>query len=393
MLDIFEDYEKIQSQIPLIFEKLKKCYKEVDLNEFGGCAVLSARNDDTNMHLLIQSGLHGIEGFIGFAMINYFVERFLGENKLKYDKVRNKKEKVSENFKFERNFDLSLIINANSFGVKNKRRVNENNVDLNRNFLLSEKDFENGKEKAFLDQYYLIDKVINPKKKVKNFYFSYIETFFRILNLVLKIKASKFKAVLLSGQKYNPCGAYYMGENYQTQTLNLMKIHEDLFKLKGVQNTIFIDLHTGYGKAYNMSIVNSSFMKENDLTEKIKGFYDNVVKSNTDSFYVMNGDLIDFIYQKYPEIKYATAFEFGTFGDSILAGLKSIIALVLENQYFSYNLNGKKDDSLNKDVNSNRAGAKIIQFYEKAYFPKSKKWLNKAQQDFERAICGIIHSL
>lgn len=369
MIKIFKDISKIENQIYKIKDEFKKFYKEVILNEIGGCLIIRSKNDNTDKHLILQSGLHGIEGYVGFAMINHFIEKYVIES--------------HESKEFIKNYDISLIINANPYGVKNKRRVNENNVDLNRNFMPDEKNFKNQN-----DQYYLIDEVINPKKRIVNFYISYVQTIFGLLKLVLKIGASKFKSILLTGQRYNSNGVYYMGEEYQIQTRNLMKIYEQLFEIKGFENTIFVDLHTGYGPACNMSIVNSYFMKENSFTQKLKNLYGNIVQSNTDSFYTMNGDLIDFIYKKYPSIKYATAFEFGTFGDSLIASIKSVIAIILENQYFYNNLNGSKDNYNLKD----KTGEKVLRFYEIAYFPEKKKWWEKATLDFDKAI-GVILSL
>ncbi|MFN3412340.1 MAG: M14 family metallopeptidase [Exilispira sp.] len=367
MIEIFKDFTKIENQVYRIRDELKNFYKEVILNEIGGCFVLSLKNDNTDKHLILQSGLHGIEGYAGFAMINHFIEKYVIES---YDSKD-----------FIKNYDISLIINTNPYGVKNKRRVNENNVDLNRNFMPDEKDFKNQN-----DQYYLIDEVINPKKRIVNFHISYVEAIFGVLKLVLKIGASKFKTILLAGQRYNSNGVYYMGEEYQIQTRNLIKIYEQLFEIKGFENTIFIDLHTGYGPAFNMSIVNSYFMKENDFTQKLKNLYGNIVQSNTDSFYTMNGDLIDFIYKKYPFIKYATAFEFGTFGDNLIAGMKSVIAIILENQYFYNNLNGSKNNFNFND----KTGQKVLRFYEIAYLPEKKKWWEKAVIDFDKAIKGIL---
>ncbi len=378
-MEIFNNYVDIINQAKLLENDLKKYYSDVEKNEIDSIIVLNCKNRDNKIHLILQSGLHGIEGYVGFALINHFIKKIL-PSQLESDK--NGKNNLQTNFIEE--FELSFIINANPYGVENKRRVNENNVDLNRNFLIYEQDFE-----KITDQYDLIDSVVNPNKRVKNFYLSYLCTLFNILGIVLKIGSSRFKSILLQGQKTNPKGVYYMGSQYQQSTKNLIKIYQSLFDDKKAENTIFIDLHTGYGKAYNMSIVNSSLMTDKSVSENIKTRYTNVVQSNTDSFYSMNGDLIDYIYQKYPKIKFATAFEFGTFGDSILAGLKSVIALVLENQYYFNNLNITKDEK----SSLTNSGKLVKQFYEKAYFPKNKKWWIKALNDFETAIKVILNLL
>ncbi|MEJ5272999.1 MAG: M14 family metallopeptidase [Spirochaetota bacterium] len=393
-LTIVENYDQINEKINDIENKLKDLSFVVKKEDKDGCNIIYARNKDSKNHIIFQSGLHGIEGYVGFEMIYHLTMNIL-------EKIFNLKSAEKDNS--QNMFDITYIINANPFGVKNKRRVNENNVDLNRNFLLKDEDFINIK-----DDYYLVDEVINPKKKIKDF-----NTIFNILRLVVKIGTGKFKHVLLSGQRYNTNGVYYMGDGFQKQTIFLKNLYQNLFSEKGFENTIFIDLHTGYGPSYQMSVVNSSFMKlgkedesvkidknkgsktkndnikSDDIVRNLMQNYPLVVQSNTDSFYEMKGDLIDYIYKVYPSIKYATSFEFGTFGDSVLSSLKSVVAIVLENQYFYNNLNGKPVNEKELD----RIGKKVLTFYEKAYFPKKLKWWKKAILNFELAIELIFKSI
>lgn len=422
---MIDTFEKIEKEICELEEKFTSFGFSIEKQESEGCYILKARKNETKNHLIFQSGLHGIEGYVGLNMISYFVKNLLPqyylnkgkENSLEYKDIKEK-ENEKEKCKNLNNYDFTFIINANPFGVKYKRRVNENNVDLNRNFLIEKSDFENIK-----GEYYLIDKIINPERKVKSFLLSYIKTIFGILSLVVKIGAGKFKELLLCGQKLNSKGSYYMGDDYQKQSVFLMNLYEKLFNEKGLENTVFIDLHTGYGPTYQMSIVNSSFMKKSEnpdnIIVKLKKNYPLVVESNSNSFYLMHGDLIDFIYQKYPQIKYATAFEFGTFGDSLIAGIKSVVAVVLENQVFFNNLSGSIenlesvrkciDEEKRKRINDKKikqeidqrdnkipniknvsAIKSVLSFYEKAYFPKEKRWWEKAEKDFEMATNSII---
>jgi len=369
-MKIFKNFEEIIQSIPQIKGILQNFYKIVDIDNYEETFLIKARNPDTQKHLVLQSGLHGIEGYVGFAMIYFFVDEVIPEIY-----------KLNDNFIFTKLFDLSFIINANPFGVKNKRRVNGNNVDLNRNFLLEENKFKDIDEK-----YKIIDEFVNPKKKIKNLYFSYIKTFFNILRIILKIGQSNFKNLLLSGQNYNSHGTYYMGNCFQKETILLKGIYKELFNEKKVENTIFLDIHTGYGPSNQMSIVNSIYMKNKSFIDYLQNKYPLVVSSNTDDFYEIKGDLIDFICKTYPDINFATAFEFGTLGNSIFANIKSIIAVILENQYFFNNLNGVLE-SKNKIC---KIGKKIISFYENVFFPKSKKWWDKAFYDFKFSIKLIL---
>lgn len=84
--------------------------------------ILRGRSDRFVLHI---SGTHGPEGFVGSAiqtaMLTFFKKHSTYENK-----------------------DLPTLVFVhalNAYGFKHNRRVNENNVDLNRNFLLK-KEFE-----------------------------------------------------------------------------------------------------------------------------------------------------------------------------------------------------------------------------------------------------------
>lgn len=75
--------------------------------------------------LVFTLGEHGIEGFVGSAMLELFIEEFLP------------------------NLDpsttgLLLVHSINPWGMKHRRRTNANNVDLNRNFVWDENDLDPG---------------------------------------------------------------------------------------------------------------------------------------------------------------------------------------------------------------------------------------------------------
>lgn len=74
----------------------------------------------TNNLIIFTSGLHGIEGYTGSTL-----QRFL------IDKMMTGEVSTEGN-------DLLFVHALNPWGFKNKRRVNEKNVDLNRNFSITE---------------------------------------------------------------------------------------------------------------------------------------------------------------------------------------------------------------------------------------------------------------
>ena len=74
--------------------------------------------------VVISSGLHGVEGFLGSAIQLILLEKLKSIPLLPADTK------------------LVLIHALNPYGFAWRRRWNENNIDLNRNFLLSGKVFE-----------------------------------------------------------------------------------------------------------------------------------------------------------------------------------------------------------------------------------------------------------
>ena len=68
----------------------------------------------TDKLLILNSGLHGIEGYTGSAIQIMFMEQILAESDLD-------------------NIGVLFIHGLNPYGFKYHRRVTENNVDLNRN--------------------------------------------------------------------------------------------------------------------------------------------------------------------------------------------------------------------------------------------------------------------
>lgn len=323
-------------------------------------------NETKRKKLILQTGVHGIEGYVGAILVDYFIRKDL--KKLIYD----------DNL----DFDLFIILNSNPYGVSYKRRVNENNVDLNRNFLLSERDFD-----AFeLDKqelsYKAIDRIVNldteKSLKFQSLFLDSILIVLKILRYVIKNGSTNFKNNLLSGQSFNKKGLYYRGSEYQPET----KIIKDIFQNIINNNCVLIDLHSGYGPRYQMSIVNSSFEPQSIEQMKADFEYPLVVKSSSNEFYNISGDMIDYLYKTFYEnsrLKYATTFEFGTFGDSLIASLKSVIAVALENQNFFNRKNSKSFDK------------KIRKLFKQAYYPVEKKWWNKAVADFEKAIFSICN--
>ncbi|MGW8249614.1 MAG: DUF2817 domain-containing protein, partial [Anaerolineales bacterium] len=139
------------------------------------------------------------------------------------------------------------------------------------------------------------------------------------------------------GQYHDPRGIYYGGTQLQEETRLLMKLYRR--QLQPYRQILHLDIHTGYGPRYQMGLVNSALEPRDSEGLATEFHYPLVWKANTSEFYDIQGDMIDFIYQlvdnEFPDKGlYGTAFEFGTFGSSVLAAVRDLRATILENQLY-----------------------------------------------------------
>jgi Protein of unknown function (DUF2817) len=190
------------------------------------------------------------------------------------------------------------------------------------------------------------------------------------------------KAALL-GQHHTPNGFYYGGTSYQESTVVAMELYRQA--LEEYQSVIQIDMHTGYGPRYQMSIIMSPLDPMTSEETSLKFNYPLVLKINAEEFYDISGDMAAYYYElknKYFPDKhlFACGFEFGTFGSSLLARIRSLRAMVFENQLHWH---GSK---------SEKAVQQIRKEFEELYFPSEAKWRKKALTDGRQAFEGILYA-
>jgi hypothetical protein len=92
--------------------------------------------------VMISTAEHGVEGYVGSAMLKLFMDEFA---------PRLNSESTG----------LLLVHAINPWGMKHRYRVNQNSVDLNRNFV-----FDGNYSPKINSDYDLIDKFLNPKRPV-----------------------------------------------------------------------------------------------------------------------------------------------------------------------------------------------------------------------------------
>jgi len=203
-----------------------------------------------------------------------------------------------------------------------------------------------------------------------------------IWNLLILGQQTTFTAVLL-GQYRSHQGIYYGGREWTEETRLVMELYRQT--IAEYDQIVHLDMHSGYGPRYQMSIVNSYLESQSSQEMQFNFIYPLVVKSNPAEFYSMQGDMIDYLYSliqnEFPKKHYyGASFEFGTFGDTALARLRSLRTMVFENQSYHYGT-----------VDTHTAQHITHDFLE-LYYPMARDWRDKALLDARQAFTGILNA-
>lgn len=307
--------------------------------------------------LIFTIAEHGIEGYVGSAMLELFMRKYLPQ--------------------FDPETTGLLLIHAiNPWGMKYHRRVNPDNIDLNRTFLINE-DFD----PDFNPGYAQLRTLIRADVKISNLPMNILRFFPRLLIMAAQKGWTRFNHDLMLGQYRYEKGLFYGGKSTPKETAvvkNLLTAAMEKYP-----QILHLDMHTGYGPRYQMSMVNSVYEKRpSDQCEKDYN-YPLVVAANPEEFYAIKGDLIDYIYelrdQKFPNRKlYGMAYEFGTYGDDWIEKIRMPFAMHYENALRHQ-----------KEVNP-KIASMVESHFEELFNPAEEKWKKKAVSDGDQAFEGIL---
>jgi len=312
----------------------------------------------TNL-IVITTGVHGIEGYIGSVMLDVFWNEI-------YPDVNKE------------NTGVLVVANVNPYGMKYHRRYNENNVDLNRNFILDWNSFDRTVNK----DYPRVDTFLGPQKEMGNILWHEAGFYGSLVKEVIQDGADVISNALLGGQYEFPEGVYYGGNGDEASTTYLKDVFKQTLESE-YENIVHIDIHSGYGPRYNMVIFNSAFdtMTEEETIEMFN--YGTVIAVDSESFYPTTGDTTDFYYRLRESMDndtalFSTCFEFGTIGDSFLDSIISMKYTIEENQNHWY----ISENALTNEI--------IKERYQELFYPTEKEWREKTIEDFTIACKGVL---
>ena len=170
--------------------------------------------------VVVSSGMHGVEGFFGSAV----------QLALMFQFTKNPESLSNCPCQF------ILIHAVNPYGFQNLRRCNENNVDLNRNFLIHPKTFTGSPE-----GYTELDPFLNPMSSPRFDFFLP-----RALWKIVSVGMEKLAASIAKGQYDFPQGLFFGGSKPSKSYEVLQKELKNW--IGDVDRIMLLDFHTGLGK-------------------------------------------------------------------------------------------------------------------------------------------------
>ena len=226
--------------------------------------------------VLHSSGLHGVEGFAGSAIQLQLLDDLPT---------------------MPGDCSLVLVHILNPYGMSWLRRVNENNVDLNRNFMAD--DVYSGAPKL----YGRLDSFLNPQSVPRNDFY-----LLRAAWLILRYGLPALTQTVAGGQYEYPRGLFFGGKRLQE---GLQKYRAFLAtRLANAKQIIAIDVHSGLGK----------YAEDSLFTEA------------TGASYIIRGGLESMLRTVLPQAKiHFTTQEFGTYSPTTV-----LSALREENRWHHY---------------------------------------------------------
>jgi hypothetical protein len=307
--------------------------------------------------VMISTAEHGIEGYVGSAMLMLFMDEFAPRMN-------------------PENTGLLLVHTINPWGMKHHLRVNPNHVDLNRNFVIS-----CHYDPSINPDFNLLFDFFNPQRPVRTLGTEALPFLVKVVKHMVLPGKERVQTACLFGQHNVSKGIYFGGIQVEEETAVLTSLFRTA--LDQYRNFLQIDMHTGYGPRYQMTVIIPPVdsMTSAEATHKFN--YPLVQKIDANEFYAISGDMGEYVYSlrdaEFPgKNVLAVGFEFGTFGKSLPALIRSLRITILENQLRHHG------------AGSPKAEREIRAEYEKLFFPTETNWREKALADARQAFEGIL---
>ncbi len=287
--------------------------------------------------LIMTLGVHGVEAFVGSGVMQMFAAEMLPELDLETTSV--------------------LMVHAvNPWGFRHRRRVSENNVDLNRNLSTSRSLFS-----IVNAPYAEIDGFLNPAEPVSRA--SVEGALGDALRFALTQERGELQQAILQGQYDHPLGIFYGGEAFEPSREQLDPVFREA--IEAHDNVFLMDFHTGFGERGKLHLFGAPGLGTPAAVDAVFEGYEIDTGEGDENFYETDGDMILYVGELAAEgdkTYVGMTMEYGTLDSHTDVGaLQSLVNTKLENQGFHH---GYEDD----------VQAQIEQTFLRSYFPVELEW-------------------
>lgn len=322
--------------------------------DYGGAApdgspltidVAEVGDPDADRLLIISSGLHGVEGFLGSA--------------LQLEWLRARKTLPA-------GIRVALIHAIDAYGFAWLRRGDEANIDLNRNFLDDGERFEGSHP-----LYRALDSFFNPRRPPRR-----VSAFpLYAIYYLLKYSRGDLRQAIAEGQYDFPQGLFFGGHCIANGHRLLADLLPNL--VRGAGHALHLDVHTGLGPWGHLVLFPSLRSSESRVLQALGGI-DEFLEDHfaEDEAYITRGDLGGWCAKRFAGRDYLyLCAEFGTY-----PGSKVVEALRAENQAEHHGASDRVRDFVKRRIRE-------------VFAPESPRWRAEALRRGARAISASLDSL
>lgn len=299
--------------------------------------------------VVVSSGMHGVEGLLGSALQLALLQELAQGRPLPDDTA------------------LLLLHALNPFGFAWTRWVNEDNAQLNRNFLPRGMPYQGSP-----DGYGLLDPLLNPKgppRRLDPFLLS-------VALLVARHGMAPLQATALAGQYDHPRGLFYGGSG---PSWSLRILAERLPGWLGqAERVLHVDVHSGMGRRAALRILVDHPSGSEAFQRLAARFGSERVQPRLgeDAPYAIQGGLGAWCQERFPSCQYdVLTAEFGTYGPiTVLRALRD------ENRAHHW---GQP-----RDASTQRAKARLRE----AFVPEDLRWREAVLEQGMELVGGALGS-
>jgi hypothetical protein len=248
--------------------------------------------------LVLSSGLHGVEGHFGSAVILHVLEQWRAEPST-LDDLR-----------------VVILHSLNPFGFAWSRRFDQDNIDPNRNFLLPGEEYVGSPA-----GYAQLDRVLNPRRPSSAFDLFPLQA----LASILKQGLPALQQAIAAGQYDYPRGLFFGGSG-PSEVQRLMAAHLGRW-LAGSETVVHLDFHTGLGRWGTDKLLIDYPLTDSQFEQLTSWFGADSFQTNDSASraYSARGDFGHWCVARSLAMNYLYACaEFGTYSPyRVLSGLRS----------------------------------------------------------------------